>query len=77
MDACMCAQSFSHVQLCARLFCPRDSPGKNTGVGCHFLLQGIFLAQESKLGLLHYRQSLYQLIHKGSPPVYGNPSIKN
>ena len=26
-----------------RLFCPWDFPGKNTGVGCHFLLQGIFL----------------------------------
>ena len=31
--------------------CPRDSPGKNTGVGCHFLLQGIFPTQESNLGL--------------------------
>ena len=29
----------------ARLLCPWDSPGKNTGVGCHFLLQGIFLTQ--------------------------------
>ena len=29
----------------ARLLCPRDSPGKNTGVGCHALLQGIFLTQ--------------------------------
>ena len=28
----------------ARLLCPRDSPGKNTGVGCHSLLQGIELA---------------------------------
>ena len=28
-----------------RLLCPWDSPGKNTGVGCHFLLQGIFLTQ--------------------------------
>jgi len=27
----------------ARLLCPWDSPGKNTGVGCHFLLQGRFL----------------------------------
>ena len=31
----------------ARLFCPWDSPGKNTGVGCHFLLQGIFPTQGS------------------------------
>ena len=29
-----------------RLLCPWDSPGKNTGVGCHFLLQGIFQTQE-------------------------------
>ena len=34
------------------ILCPWDSPGKNTGVGCHFLLQGIFLTQESNLCLL-------------------------
>jgi len=34
--------------LPARVFCPWDSPGKNTGVGCHALLQGIFLTQGSK-----------------------------
>ena len=33
----------------------RNSPGKNTGVGCHFLLQGIFPTQGPNLGLLHYR----------------------
>ena len=36
-----------------RLLCPWDFPGKNTGVGCHFLLQGIFLTQGLNLGLLH------------------------
>ena len=30
-----------------RLLCPWDSPGKNTGIGCHFLLQGFFLTQGS------------------------------
>ena len=35
-----------------RLLCLWDFPGKNTGVGCHFLLQGIFLTQESNLHLL-------------------------
>ena len=35
-----------------RLLCPWDSLGKNTGVGCHFLLQGIFLIQGSNLNLL-------------------------
>ena len=37
----------------ARLLCPWNFPGKNIGVGSHFLLQGIFLTQGSKLGLLH------------------------
>ena len=41
-----------------------DFPGKNTGVDCHFLLQRIFLTQESNLGLLHCRQILYQLVVK-------------
>ena len=38
-----------------------DFPGKNAGVGCHFLLQGIFLTQGSNSGLLHCRQILYHL----------------
>ena len=42
-----------------------DSPGKNTGVGCHFLLQGIFPTQESNQSLLHCRQIPYQLSYKG------------
>ena len=44
-----------------------DSPGKNTGVGCPCLLQGIFLSQGSNPGLLHCRWLLYQLSHQGSP----------
>ena len=44
-----------------------DSPGKNTGMGCHALLQGIFPTQGSNPGILHYRQILYQLIYQGSP----------
>ena len=46
---------------------PWDSPGKNTGVGCHFLLQGIFLTQESNPGLQHCRQILNRLSYQGSP----------
>ena len=38
-------------------------PGKNTGVGCHFLLQGVFLTQGLNLGLLHCRQTLHHLSH--------------
>ena len=43
----------------ARLFCPWDSLDKNTGVGCHFFLQGIFLTQRSNPGLLIGRRVLY------------------
>ena len=35
-------------------------------MGCHFLLQGIFLTQGSNPGLLHCRQTLYPLSHQGS-----------
>ena len=45
-----------------RLLCPWDSPGKNTGVGCHALLQGIVRTQGSNPHLLrlpHCRQILY------------------
>ena len=44
-----------------------DFPGKNTGVGCHFLLQEIFLTQGSNLGLPHCRQRLYHLSHQEIP----------
>ena len=42
---------FSRVRLCAptRLPCPWDSPGKNTGVGCHFLLQCVKVKSESEV----------------------------
>ena len=42
-----------------------DSPGKNTGVGCHALLQGIFPTQGSNPGRLHCRQILYHLSYQG------------
>ena len=47
----------------------KDSPGKDTGVGCHSLLREIFPTQESNLGLPHCRQILYHLSHQGSPIV--------
>ena len=46
-----------------------DSPGKNTGVGCRALLQGIFPTQGSNPGLPHCRQILYHLSHQGSPRI--------
>ena len=48
---------------------PGDSRGKNTGVGFHALLQGIFPTQGSNPGLQHCREILYQLSHKGSPRI--------
>ena len=61
------------AQLCLTLCDPMDcsppwnSPGKNTGMGSHYLLQGIFLTQGSNPDLMHYRQILYPLSHQGSP----------
>ena len=49
-----------------------DSPGKNTRVGCLFLLQGVFPTQESNLGLLHCRHIVYHLSLQGSPQTYIN-----
>ena len=64
---------FSHVWLCDAIGCSPpgssvhgDSPSKNTGVGCHALLQGIFLTQGLNPGLPHCRQMLYRLSHQGS-----------
>ena len=71
----LCAQSLSCVQLFATPWTASlpsssvcgDSPGKNTGVGCHALLQGIFLTQGSNAHLLYCRQILYPLSHPESP----------
>ena len=53
---CVCAKSLeSCLTPCnpATLLCPWESPGKNTGVGCYFLLQVIFPTQRLNPGLLH------------------------
>ena len=52
-----------------RLLCPWNSPGKNTGVGCHSLLQGIFPTQGSNPGFLHGRQIPYHLSCQGNPYI--------
>ena len=62
----MCIMKVLVSQLCltlcnswlkpSRLFCPWNSPCKNTGMGCYSLLQEIFLTQRLNLGLLHFRQ---------------------
>ena len=67
---CLVAQSC--LTLCDPMNCSLpgssvygDSTGKNTGVGCHALLQGIFPAQGWNPGLLHCRRTLYPLSHQG------------
>ena len=57
--------SLSRVQLFATQN-SLNSPGQNTGVGSHSLLQWIFLTQESNRHLLDCRQSIYQLSYQGS-----------
>ena len=60
------------TQSCPTLCDPIDC--KNTGVGCHFLLQGIFPTQGSNLGLPHCGQTLY---HLRLPGGKGKTSVKH
>ena len=61
-----------HVLQPARLLCPWDFPGKNTGVGCHALLQGIFPTQGSNPRLLHCRWILYRWATRDAPSSFLN-----
>ena len=73
LNKCGCAKFTSvvsdslrpHGLQPTRLLCPWDSPGKNTRVGCHALLQGVFPNQELNPGLLHCRKVLYPLSQVG------------
>ena len=61
-----------------RFLWPWNSPGKNIGVGCLFLLQGIFLTQELNPRLLHCRQILYhcatwEAMERLNHPLFGCP----
>ena len=69
----LCLVTQSYKTLCDPMDCSPpvfsvrgDSPGKNTGVGCHALFQGTFPTQESNQGLLHCRWILYQLSYQAS-----------
>ena len=53
----------------AQLLCPGDSPGNDTGEGCHSLLQAIFPTQGSNPGLLHCRRILHHWATKGAGSV--------
>ena len=83
----MCVKSLQSCQILrpyglkpTRLFCPWDSPGENTGVGCHFLLQGtsrprdpICVSCVSCIG----RQVLYHWCTWEAPCVYMDVYVKN
>ena len=62
--AWLCLTLGNPADQSTRLLCPYDSPGKNTGVDCHSLLQRIFPSQRSNPGLLHCRQILYHLSYR-------------
>ena len=66
-------------QLCLTLLWPRrlygllclwDFPGKNTGVNCHFLLQGIILTPGIELRSPALQEILYRLSYQGSPCIH-------
>ena len=57
----------SNSLLPQELYSPWNSPGQNTGVGSHFLLQGVFPTQGSNQGLPHSKRILHRLSHQGSP----------
>ena len=59
----------AHELQPARLLYSWDSPGKNTGVGCHALLHWIFPTQGSNPDLPHCRWILSCLSHQGSPRI--------
>ena len=63
-------RAHSCLTLCnqlIRLLCPWDSPGKNTGVGCSFLLQEIFPTQGWNLHLLHWQVNTFTTEPPGKP----------
>ena len=52
-------------------------PRQDTGVGCHSLLQGIFLTQGLNLGLPHFRQTLYYLSYHETPKKHHGSQEKH
>ena len=78
----MCLVTQSRSTFCNPMECSppdssvhRDSSGKNTGVGCHALLQGIFPTKGQNPSLPHDRWTLYHLSHQGSPPCWSTSQV--
>ena len=79
---CVCV---SVIQLCptlqphglqpARLLCAWDSPGKNTGAGCHSLLQGILLSQSLNVGLPAQQADSLPSESPGKGTIYSQPLL--
>ena len=76
LACCCCPVLQSYPTLCNSmdyspwLLCPWDFPGKNTGVGCHFLLQDVFPTQRSNQHLLNWQGDSLALSHLGSPTYF-------
>ena len=70
LHACSVAKSCTTLQphglYPSRLLCPRVLPSKTTGVGWHFLLQGVFLTQRLNPSPLHWQADSLPLSHQGS-----------
>ena len=76
----MCVRALSHVmrhheQEPARFLCPWDSPGKSTGVGYHFLHQGMFLTQGLNPFLLHWQVETIILTERSQSRRITHPMV--
>ena len=69
MNVCSVVSLWHHGLLPIRLLCPWNFPGKNTGVGCYFLFQGIFLTQGSNSCLLHLLHWQADFLPPGEPSI--------
>ena len=70
-----CPTLWSHGLQPFRIFCQWNSPGKDTGVGFHSLLQGILLTQVSNPGLLHWQADPLPTEPPGEP--FTRPELAN
>ena len=72
-DACSVASGSGSLQphelQLTRLLRPWNSPGKNTGMGCHTLLQGIFPTEGSNPHLMHWQAESLPVSHQGGSPL--------
>ena len=70
VELTLCNSLQPHGLEPTRLLCPWNSPGKNTGVGCHSLPQGIFPKERSNPGLPHVQEDSLPFEPPGKPIHY-------